>query len=422
MLRAVVFALLVLPGTAQAAWSAPQDLGPPTDDARPAGLAVRPSGAVLLGWVTTSSPVDGDLRPADPGPNRGSIGRVAGLDADGRIAAPRSFGRTIAAGPQPLPGGGSLVLTTRTSARSVQLRLERLDAAGGLTRSQALTTAPDLSGADLAVDPRGRAVAVWAQSAPRADGVGDRYRLRVAVFTAAGSPAGATRTLETTRQSQTDYGGQVAAAIAKDGSALVAFATARGRTRTVDLFTRARTGAFGRRLVAGPHEGGAALAATYTTTGRPVVVWGGQDGGEEANMPWRIRAATLAGRTVRRQLIDPGAGADRPNAGVAVAALPGGRVAAGWGGVVGGELGSRHPVRVATTDAAGRFGARQELTADGVFGGLAARADGALLATWATVSDLDAMPVAPTQARAAFRAPGAAAFAPDEAKIGRAHV
>jgi hypothetical protein len=62
-------------------------------------------------------------------------------------------------------------------------------------------------------------------------------------------------------------------------------------------------------------------------------------------------------------------------------------------------------------DAAGRFGAIQQLADNGAVGGIAVRGDGAAVVAWAHLAEYQIT----DQAMAAVRAPGASAFGPAEA-------
>lgn len=420
---------LLAPAAAYGAWSAPRELGPVSDYVFSPGISVDARGGAQLAWTTRTQPDGAGGLPgatsvtASPADNDGQQGRTGVLHADGTTATRRRFGRTVVAGPVSL-SRGVLILTTQVLGgdgnlnRFVRLRLERLDSSGHLVRATTLARGIVLADAALGTDAYGRAVVAWSTATPQSENgphaFQDRYALRTVSVATTGKLVGRPKTLETTYAYGVDYGGQVALAVGRIGDAVIAFATAHGRTRAVDVYTRSQIGRFGRRRTAGPQEGGTELAAAITAQGRAVVVWGAQDGGEEANMPWRIRAASVstAAGAVKRALLDPGKTADRPLGVVAAVALPDGRVAAGWSGVVG----RAHPVRVAIASPEGRFAKPELLAADGAFGGLAASSDGRLLATWATAPVYDVGPISPTQAMAALRPAGATAsgFGPAE--------
>jgi hypothetical protein len=159
------------------------------------------------------------------------------------------------------------------------------------------------------------------------------------------------------------------------------------------------------------------VATTVTDQGRAVVAWGTQDGGEEANKPWTVYAATLAPRASRFgavQTLDPGATVERPFGMVALAAAPDGRVTVAWTAVRGGGAAISFPVEAAQSDAAGRFAPAQELAPSGAVGSVAIRRDGVAIVTWATVAGIQQT----TQAMAAIRPANATAFAAPEAIAG----
>jgi hypothetical protein len=188
--------------------------------------------------------------------------------------------------------------------------------------------------------------------------------------------------------------------------------------RSIDAFVRRPGRSFSSAVRVGPESGFGDLAAAFTPAGGAVLAWGTQDGGEEANQPWVVRAATISPalrRWTTPQVLDPGQIAERPVGTVAAAGLPDGSLAVAWSSVTGGPASLLHPVRVAIASRSGRFGAPSTPASDGAVGSLAAAGDGRLLVTWSTVPQY-AMPggAPPTQAMAAVRAPGGAGFGTPE--------
>src|SRR5204863_187400 len=83
--------------------------------------------------------------------------------------------------------------------------------------------------------------------------------------------------------------------------------------------------------VVGPHAGFARMASAVTGRGRVVVAWGTQDGGEQADRPWIVRAATLAPgarRFSKAQTLDPGQGIGEAVGAVVLAVAADGRATA----------------------------------------------------------------------------------------------
>lgn len=402
--------LLLGPAHAEAMWSAPLDLSPVSEQLAPADLAVGGDGTAAVGWAALQSPA----------PRGVAMGHVAVLAPDGRAREVDLPGRGVVAGPVLRPDGGLLILTSqdeRGDGAYLTLRLERVDSAGRARTLKVLSTSASLPGVALVAGPGGAVVAAWAreQRSAAAQSPSGRtpYTLQ-ALSVGARGDVGRIRTLERTSAYDTDHGGQVAAAVGADGRAVVAFATARGRARQVDAFTRSPGRNFGVRRVIGRQEGFAAMAAMITANGRAVIAWGSQDGGEEANEPWRVRVAVSGPQLDdwRKVVLDRGAGVARPVGQVRVAPTSDGRVAVAWSAVAR-SIGTR-PVRVAVSSPDGSFGAAQTVAADGRLGGLAGGADGVVLVGWATISRGVAGAAPATQALVAVRPPGARSFGPAE--------
>jgi hypothetical protein len=226
-------------------------------------------------------------------------------------------------------------------------------------------------------------------------------------------------TLLTTQALDYEHNGAVSAAIGPGGRGVIVFADVRerpGRDRRLVLaWTHGSRGGFSRTLVVGPHAGFARMACAVTDSGRVFVAWGTQDGGEEAGRPWIVRAATLA-RGARRfskaQTLDPGRGINRPVGVVALAVEADGRATAAWSAVRRTSYADlSFPVTTATSDRTGHFARATEIAPFGAVGGLAVRADGAAIVTWArTVGE-----VLTGQASAAVRPAGAPSFGAAEA-------
>jgi hypothetical protein len=435
----VVFACV--PGIAVAApWSAAQDLGPPAGYVRASGVAVLGSGSALLGWTTRSQPAGAGGLPgaisvtADPNTNDGERGVVGVVAPDGSARVATRRGWSLIAGPVTGGGGGAVALASRVvdgdedGNRYVRLYLVRLGAAGDVLATRRLVRHAVVRSADIAGNARGEAVVAWVQARPFVPGRGESgphafqelHALRAAAVTPAGR-VGAVRTLQRTWSYKVDYGGQVTAAVGHDGRALVGMVSGHGGRRgrrSVDAFVRRPGQRFSAARRVGPQSGFGELAAAFTSSGRAVIAWGTQDGGEEAGQPWVVRAATISPalrRWTRPQILDPGQVADRPVGGLAAAGLTDGTVAVAWSAVTAGRPYVAHPVRVTVSSHEGRFGPSSTLAPDGAVGSLAAARDGRLLLTWSTTPDYATPGVVPrTQAMAALRPPGAASFGTPE--------
>ena len=433
--RLVLATLLTLalaaPASAAAPWSAPADLGPPADYVEAPTLAFAPAGTGLAGWLVRAQPADAGGLPGAidvnyRGDNDGYTSRIAAIGAGGALGAPRVLQGIDVAGPALDAAGRGVVLRSQILASDPDARRRQrvtwatVSAQGAVGRAHPLLTATLTDPPSLAVDARGDAVAAWSEYvAPKSRrALWGSFRVRAA-FRRAGHGFGRPMTLFVTQALDYEHNGAVTAAIGRDGRALVAFADARenpGRDRrAVYAWRRGDRGRFGPTMKVGPQHGFADVAATVTDSGRAVVAWGTQDGGEEANMPWVVYAASLgphASKFGALQTLDPGGAVERPFGGVAPASAPAGRVTVAWSAVRGGgPAGIAFPVMTATSDATGRFGPAQTVAPSGAVGGVAVRRDGTAIVTWATARGIQQT----TQAMAAIRAAGATAFGAPEA-------
>ncbi len=428
-LLAAALAVLAAPATALAGWSAPADLGPPADYALSPALAFAPAGGGLLGWRVRAQPSGAGGLPnainiVAGGHNDGIQGRLSALGAGGTPGAVRTVADTLAAGPVLDRRGRGLVLRTRVLGsdpngnRRVRLWWSEVGPGGALGRRVPLATATLTHDPALAMDADGDALAAWAEYRPPATRLQlwGRYRVRAA-WRPAGGRFGAPVTLFDTQAIDFEHLGAVTAVVGPGGAAAVVFAdaheTRHGERREVYAWTRGCRRGFGRTLAAGPHSGYAQTAAAMTAAGRLVVAWGTQDGGEEANRPWIVRAATLAPcarRFSRAQTLDAGGGISAAEGDVVAAADPRGRATVAWSAVRGRGASLTFPVMTAAAGADGRFAAPQELAPSGAVGGIAVRADGAAVVTWADLVRYQTT----DRAMAAVRPAGATAFGAPE--------
>jgi hypothetical protein len=433
---AAVVALAVLaPAGAQAAapWAAPTAFGTPADYVQSPHIAFAANGNGLAGWDGVTSPAGGGVLVQPPAGNDGIAGSVLRLTQGDGFGELRTLPDTLVAGPELAADGRGLVLRSTISGadpngnRKTRVTWSNVDAAGALGTPHALFAATLTDAPTLAVDARGDALVGWTEYAPPKS---KRRLWGSLTLKAAWRPAGSKsfnkpRTLFVTQSLDYDHSGQVAVTLNASGRALIAYGDAHdthhGTSTKVYAWAAPRAGAaFGPTLTAGTHQGVVRTAAALDARGRATVVWGSQDGGEEANKPYTVQAASLAPGSRKfgaAQTLDDGSGAiERSMGTLALAIDGGGRVVAAWSGVrrdPSAKFGIVFPVQSATSDpATGRFGAVQQLAPDGAVGGVATRPqDGAAVVTWAHVVQYQMT----DEAMAALRPAGAAAFGAPEA-------
>ena len=439
--------LIAVPSaTAAPPWSSPVDVGPAADYVQSPGLRFAHTGVGLATWqVRTQPPAAGGLPGAvsviQNQPNDGVASRALALGVSGATvqelpdsialgvsgANVQELPDSIAAGPVFQDNGRGLVLRTLSLSsdpggyRRARISWSAVARDGRIGRGQTIATATLGGTPTLAEDHSGNAVAAWTEILPgtRRDGA-DRFRIRAA-WRPAGRGFGRPTTLYTTDAPGYARNGAVEVAIGRAGRAFVAFAdlrVARGKDRKrLLVWTRTPRRGFGAAMVAGPHSDAADIALAVTDRGRLFVAWGTQDGGEEANTPWILRAASLAPRATRfsrAQQIDRGTNDNRPAGGVQLAVEPRGRATLAWSSV---RDNGGFPVFAATTGSGARFGAAQQIAPMGALGGIAQREDGATILTYARVLSEQVT----DQAYAALRPAGAAQFAVPEALGGVDH-
>lgn len=440
MRKTTCFAALVAlaafaPATAQAAapWATPTAFGTPADYVQSPRIAFAANGNGLAGWDGVTSSPGGGVLVQPPAGNDGIAGSVLRLTQGDGFGALRTLPDTLVAGPKLGADGRGLILRSTISGadpdghRKTRVTWSNVDAAGAVGAPHALFAAALTYAPTLAIDARGDALVAWTEYAlPRTK----RRLWGSLTLKAAWRPAGTKsfnkpRTLFVTQSLDYDYSGQVAVTLNASGRALIAYADAHdthhGVSTKVYAWAAPRAGAaFGPTLTAGTHQGDARTAAALDAHGRATVAWGSQDGGEEANKPYTVQAASLAPGSRRfgaAQTLDDGGGAaNRPMGTLALAIDGSGRVVAAWSGVrrdPSAKLGFTFPVQTATSDpATGRFGAVQQLAPNGAVGGAAVRPqDGAAVITWAHVVQYQMT----DQAMAALRPAGAAVFGAPEA-------
>lgn len=431
--RAVVVAVgavaALVPGAAQAAppWSAARAFGAPAQYVQAPVVAFGANGNGLVGWSTRTSPPTG----VPPAP-AGNMLRLTQGDGYGAL---RTLPDTLVAGPALGADGRGLILRSATpaGARKSKIMWSNVDAAGAVGAPRPLVTATLAQSPTLAIDGRGDALVGWAEVTPPRSRrqLWATLTIKVAWKRAGARAFSKPQTLFDTQALSYDDPGHVVVAVNNAGRALVALAdaheTRHGTKTNMYAWIAPRAGArFGTRLPAGPHDGYAQTGALVDARGRATLVWGSQDGGEEANRPWVVRAASLAAGAQRFsavQTLDTGA-VNRPMGTVSLAADTAGHVLAAWSGVrrdAGVQGGFTFPVQTANLDpATGAFGPVTQLAPDGAVGGAAMRPiDGAAVVTWAHVAQYQvtdqAMAAVRPFAVSPFTAPEALAE-PDDAQ------
>ena len=390
--------LACAPAQAAAPWSAPLTIGPPSNGSEARGLAFGPSGTGLLSWRL------GETSFVAPIAGSGALGKARPLPADlaagaalipDRTSGSSRGARAIVFLHRSVKPGPTLPGQMYPQSRS-RISWAYVAADGALGRVRTLWTANSLTNSlagvvRLAVNASGEAIAAWKEE--------DRV---VATWRPAG---GSFKPPITLWKGPTAQYPDLTVAIGADGRAIVVAAGAIVRARM-----RTRRKGFGPTMTAG--RGGGVVNATVaiSNVGETVVVWGSQDGGEQADKPWVVRAARLA-RGGRRfsatQTLDPGSAAARPEGRIALAFTPGGRATVAWSAV-----GARNtfPVMAATAASRRRFGPAQVLASSGAVGAIAVRADGAAVIAWSRLVGSQQ----PVQVFGSVRVPNVPAFGAPE--------
>lgn len=405
---------------AAAPWSAPQDVSARFVRVSQPSIAFGADGTALLSWTEHApTPSGGDVlrtRFARRGPD-GSVVQ-GGTLAGGLLTPPQVYGRNR-----------SVVLRARQRTTPMGRVRIRLDAAFGTTarplggrfrRVADFQTIGDWEGPALAVATKGEVAVAWTEfrQGPRQSEDQGGHRVQV-VFGRAGRGFGRPRTVAAYRYLNRDSQ-SVALAYGARGDLVMAYSIG-PRTEGSRLAVAARVRrpgrSFGRAQVLGPRLENSSLAAATAPSGRAVVVWASQDGGEEVHSPWIVRAAIrpARGRFGRAVAIDPGDAPERAPKRLAVAVAPDGSATAAWSSVRGGGVELQFPVRTATASVTGGFGPITQLAETGLVGSVATAADGTTLLTWADrAPDYPSLEPERGDIFAALRPPGASALGPPE--------
>ena len=218
-------------------------------------------------------------------PNRAFVGRVT---PEGRVGRLRTLRASLSAGPVALPGGRATAVLSEPRpgatdcAPSERVVLADLDAAGSVVGRQPLGSGDAvLEDVDIAAGPRGAVSVVWLETVDDTTTTLTREPCRVL---AGGSSA-------PVRLDDGDGSGlpqnptisDAAISMTPEGFALVAYASLDG----VFAVTLDDGGREVRRVRLGPAEAVTDVALAVGAEGEAVVVWGGQDGGEEREQPVR---------------------------------------------------------------------------------------------------------------------------------------
>jgi hypothetical protein len=380
-LAVVVVAGLALAAPAAAAppWGEPATLTQPAQLVADPAIAFSPFGEAFVGWSSA--------RHARVGLRKG----------DGDLRAIRTAGGGLLDDPAAV-GDGMALLEARVVGRLVELRVPTFDADGTPHRPYVAARVRHPQAASFAAEHGGSLAVAW---------VDLRYRLhlvtgdvrrgfgRPRVIGALGGPG------------HPDY---VDIDIGFSDIELVIASVRRGRRAEV------RTGRPGalRRQTLGPAGGVTDVRVGAAFDGRAVVLWGAQDGGEEANKPYVVRAAIRAARNRRfgrpQVLADRGA-PNRPAGELSLEVGLDGTAVAAWSSAAGPRYPYAFPVMAATAPPGGRFGAAAQLDASGAVGDIALSLDGDALVVWSRI--LSENYQEPDQVFAALR-PAGGAFGPPE--------
>ncbi len=409
---AVVLLLLACPAVASAAapWSEPVTPGSGAPFSTAPSLSLGALGEAHVRWLAFSRSPRGEVRDA-------AVAR------DGSVVAGRSAPVPSTSGFFELPGGRLLLLGRRLRSRDadfnehVDLSTSVRSRSGVESDRRRLARSARVQGIEVAVSRSGRPAVAWVEVARLRRGQQyARARLRLAVGDRRGR-MGAPRTVADLGEHD-DTAGRAPVALSYAGDRLVvAFRRElpgrRGLVRTVEALVGPAPGDL-ERVVLGPHAGRVDLDAVASDSGRIAIGWGTQDGGEEANVPYRVRVAVREpGRGVfsPAQVVDAGLDAARPYGVPKLSASPTGEVGLVWVNATGDDVvATTSPVYAATAAPGSRFGPARKLAEFGVPGEIAFGPDRAAIVTWASLLQVDGN-LEPGSPLAALRPAGATRFA-----------
>ena len=402
-------------------WSPPRDISAPVPEVTRTSIGFGADGVALVGWTEQSNL---------PGrPFRTPEARFTALFPDGHVEDRARLPAGEQAQAQVFGGNRTVVLRERRrDPRGAESRMRmRLDASFGTTpgpllaRTRRVAALWSVPGGGhwpaLAVSRSGEVAVAWVDLDPRVarDAFFQRHRVRVAI-SRGGRRFRRPRTLASFPLPTPPHQ-SVAAAYGRRGELLVAYGAGRRVGNDVLPYVAARLRPragrrFGREERVGPRREQSDLAAAAAPNGRMAMVWGSQDGGEEAERPWVVRAAIRApGRSFGAPaVLDPGETGERVPGRLALAMARDGSATAVWTNVRGGVGDLEYPVRAATALPGAGFGPVTTLAATGRAGSVSAAPDSRMLVTWSNgafdfVAPSDASP----DAFAALRPAGAPA-------------
>jgi hypothetical protein len=234
------------------------------------------------------------------------------------------------------------------------------------------------SGYAVARSPRGEIALAWIEALRG----GEQRRLQLAVKPRGGR-FGRPVTLAVVGPAEHPGVGNVVAAYDRREGLVIAYPVVRSsRKRQVHALI-GRPGHF-RRQVLGRHLGITELVAATSANGRIVVAWDTQDGGEEANGPAQVRAASrdATGRLFHKtQLLDAGDWSSRTPGRLSAAVGEDGSALLSWSQVHRGV----YPVVASTSTRRGRFRVPVTLDANGAAGDAVIAPDGRMLVVWSRI-------------------------------------
>lgn len=385
---------------AQAPWSAPATIA---------------SDISAFSWPALIFTGDGHALAILDGGGTGELTRVLAADPGastfteiGRtllLAGPTAYGRRgVAYVRAPAPPRGQSIYDLRVTRLGVSLGT----VPGSLGRFRQLVRialGPGDESARIAADARGNVAAAWLESRHGHTILRVALRRRGHAFDRVTTLVGGPNVSD------------IALAYGANGDLVVAFERINplaGEAKSVIAARVKRRGRqFGPIQSLGPSGGSSSIATAVSRTGRAVVAWGTQDGGEGVERPWTVRTTLLrsdADRFSEAQLLDPGRVA-RPVGPVSAAIGRDGTATVAWSGVAARKL--PYPVRVATAGPTGRFGATAQLAPNGAARGVVTARDGTTTVLWGSLTDPEAETL--DQIFASRRPAGARHFAAPEA-------
>jgi hypothetical protein len=396
----VVGVLLLLPAAAHAAppWSAPQTVSAPHLFVSSPFVGVAADGRALAMWGWRDG-IGADARGGESKAVRptggGGFGPESRLLPTGRAGDPVLYGRSRA------------VLALQREAGSPrdplsQLRIAFGSASGEFRASRLIASRARIVRPVLAGNARGDLALAWFE---------DRGTSNDTVYVSlrrVGGSFGPPMLLERGRIRN------VTTAVGPRGEVLVAW-DARGVIRT-RWKSAGRRGFGARQTIASEDTFFADLHPAITANGRAYLAWSAQlitEGGDSGPAFFQVAVRPAGASRFRGAELLERRGTEHGQNTIDLAVGAGGGAVVAWSSFDG----TRHHVRAAETDAAGRFTVRRELSApadDAVLADVAADPQGGRIAVWSTLA-VDT----PEQVRAAFAPPGGAFGPPELVSPGR---